>query len=367
MVYYAIAIALTTILSVCLATTQYSAYGIKLHTFLRVKTVWLVLLPLIFLALFRWNVGADSVYESSYWISYHYSADGINDRNFEPLFFWFMRLFAELEIPYFWFLFAHGLVFFACVCCAIHKGSVSVGWSIAVFFCLTVYFDSYSSLRQSLAEAICLIGWAMMGNKRADNEKDITILGLFFLSGLLHKMGWLNIPIYLICKLRFRDNGNLLVFAIIAVACTPLLQKILPIVMSAFSEGYTTIGVARINLAVSCVIFLICWLFSDEISHSSQYGYMYINQALCIFILILNSGAMFLPYRVYDMLKIGYIFIIPRIVTGISDYRYRFLVKLLISLMLIVLFINYATHEANAIYMDYKTVFFDFWNIIRLP
>ena len=98
MVYYVIAFALTMLLSVRLATPQYSAQGIRLRTFQRVKTVWIVLLPLIFLALFRWNVGSDSVYESSYWVSYHYSADGINDRDFEPAFYWFMRAFAELEV-----------------------------------------------------------------------------------------------------------------------------------------------------------------------------------------------------------------------------------------------------------------------------
>ena len=367
MVYYAIAIACTMLLSAYMATPQYSANGIKLRIFRRVKTVWLVLLPLIFLALFRWNVGSDSVYESSYWISYHYSADGINDRNFEPAFYWFMKVFAELEVPYFWFLFAHGLFFFSCVCYAIHRGTISANWSIAVFFALTVYFDSYSSLRQSLAEAISLIGWAMMESDQLNKKKDFRILGLFFISGFFHKMGWLNIPIYLVCKLHFRDSKNLLIFAGITVACTPFLQKILPIVMSAFADGYETIGLARINLLVSGTIFLMAWVFSDEICRATPYGYMYVNQALCIFILMLNSGALFLPYRVYDMIKIGYVFIIPRIVSSIRDHRFRFLAKLLIGVMLLMLFLNFATHEANAVYMDYKTVFSDFWRIINLP
>lgn len=367
MIYYATAFALTLLLCKLLAVPQVAAGGVRVNTFPKVRTVLLAMLPLIFLALFRWNVGADSVYGSSYWEAFHLSVEGLNPREFEPGFFWFMRFFAELEVPYFWFLFAHGLVFFTCVCYAIQRGTVAAHWSVAVFFALTVYFDSYSSLRQSLAESVSLIGWAMMGYKQAGRKKDLTILGLFFLSGFLHKLGWLNIPIYLICKLHFRDRTNILVFALIAVACTPILQKILPVIMRAFTEGYVTIGVARINMAVSCVLFLLTWLFSDEICYSSKYGYMYINQALCIFILILNSGAMFLPYRVYDMLKIGYIFIIPHIVTSILDHRYRFLIKLFIGLMLSALFINYATHEANEIYMDYETVFSDFWNIIHLP
>nr|MBR4281470.1 EpsG family protein [Clostridia bacterium] len=368
MVYYAIAFALTMILSMQLGAPHYSLQGVRTNTFQRMKTAWIVLLPLIFLALFRWNVGADSLYGSSYWEAYHHAADGINSRNMEAGFYWFMRIFAELEIPFFWFLFAHGLLFFVIVSYALHIGSKWESWSVALFFLLTVYFDSYSSLRQSIAEAICLVGWAKMGVEKEGIKKDISIILLFLTASLFHSTGLLNVPIYLLCKFRFRRQADVLIFALIAVAMTPVLQKIIPIVMNALStnENYTTLGLARINIAVMGLFFLLTWLFYNEISGNNQYGYMYVNQALIMFIIILNSGAMYLPYRVYDMLKIGYIFIIPQVVGSISEAKNRFLVQIAFACVCIATFVNFVI-QPNNIYMNYQTVFSDWWNIINLP
>lgn len=368
MIYYATAFALTLLLCKLLTVPQAAAGGVKVNTFPKVRTVLTAMLPLIFLALFRWNVGADSVYGSSYWEAFHLSAEGLNPREFAPGFFWFMRFFAELEIPFFWFLFFHGVLFFLASAYAIQKGSVWGIWSVALFFLLTVYFDSYSSLRQSLAEAVCLIGWAKMGTDRNGWKKDLSILTIFLVSGLFHSTGFMNIPVHFLCKLRFKRRIDVLLFAIIALAATPILQRVIPIVMNSLSnnESYTTLGLARINIGVSGLFFVLAWLFYDEISARNPNGYMFVNQSLYIFILILNSGAMYLPYRVYDMLRIGYIFIIPYVIRSISDSRNRFLVQLVYILVCVVTFVNF-TIQPNNPYMNYQSVFSDWWNIIHLP
>lgn len=368
MIYYATAFALTLLLCKLLAVPRVAAGGVRVNTFPKVRTVLLAMLPLIFLALFRWNVGADSVYGQSYWEAFHLSAEGLNPREFAPGFFWFMRFFAELEIPFFGFLFFHGVLFFAVSAYAIQKSSVWGTWSVVLFFLLTVYFDSYSSLRQSLAEAVCLIGWAKMGTDRNGWKKDLSILSIFLISGLFHSTGWMNIPVYLLCKLRFKRRIDVLLFAFIAIAATPVLQRVIPIVMNALSnnEAYTTLGLARINIAVSGLFFALSWLFYDEIAARNPNGYMYVNQALYIFILILNSGAMYLPYRVYDMLRIGYIFIIPYVIRSISDARNRFLVQLACLLVCVATFFNF-TIQPNNPYMNYQSAFSDWWNIINLP
>lgn len=367
MIYYATAFALTLLLCKLHAVPRIVSGGVKVNTFPKVKTVLTVLLPLIFLALFRWNVGADSVYGSSYWEAYHLSADGLNPREFAPGFFWFMRFFAELKAPFFWFLFFHGVLFFTVSAYAIQKGSVWGTWSVALFFLLTVYFDSYSSLRQSIAEAICLIGWAKMGTDRNGRKKDLSILAIFLISGLFHATGFMNIPVYLLCRLRFKRRIDVLLFAMIAVAATPVLQRVIPIVMNALSnnEFYTTMGLAKINIGVSGLFFVLAWLFYDEISARNPNGYMYVNQSLCIFILILNSGAMYLPYRVYDMLRIGYIFIIPYVIRSISNRRSRFLVKLAYLLVCVATFTNFITQPGNP-YRNYQSALSDWWYIINL-
>lgn len=368
MVYYAIAFALTMMLCKWQGTSYITNRGVRVNAFSQLKKAIVAMLPLILLALFRWNVGADSVYGQSYWEAYHHSADGLNPRNIEPGFYWFMRFFAELEVPFFWFLFAHGVIFFSFVCFAIHKGSGWGTWSVALFLLLTVYFDSYSSLRQSLAEAICLVGWAFMGSERNSLKKDVSIVALFLFSTLFHSTGWLNIPIYLLCKLRFRRRADVLIFALVAVAMTPVLQKVIPVVMNALSsnDAYTTLGLARINIAVTGLFFFIAWLFYDEIDSVNTNGYMYVNQALYIFILILNSGAMYLPYRVYDMLKIGYVLIIPQVMRSVSDEKSRFLVRVAYAGVCLATFANFLTQPGSP-YINYQSVFSDFWNIVKLP
>lgn len=59
MIYYASAFSLTLLLCKLLAVPRIASGGIKVNTFPKVQTVLTVMLPLIFLALFRWNVGAD--------------------------------------------------------------------------------------------------------------------------------------------------------------------------------------------------------------------------------------------------------------------------------------------------------------------
>ena len=368
MIYYIVAFALSLALCEYMGTPKCSVNGVRTKRFQNLQTVCVVLLPLIFLALFRWNVGADSVYGQSYSDSYHAAADGINKRDFEIGFYWFMRLFAELEIPFFWFLFAHGCLFFGFVVYAIHKGSVWGIWSVALFFLLTVYFDSYSSLRQSLAEAICLVGWAKMGADRNGMRKDISIIALFLVASLFHNTGLMNIPIYLLCKLRFRKREDILILAIVAIMLTPLLQRILPMLMNYFTpdDKYSTLGLSRINMLVTGLFFFVSWLFYDEISCGSENGFMYANQSLYIFILILNSGAMFLPYRVYDMLKIGYIMIVPQIVSNIKNNKSRFLIGALFAGICVAMYMNFVSQPGSP-YSSYQSAFSDWWNIINLP
>jgi hypothetical protein len=149
---------------------------------------------------------------------------------------------------------------------------------------------------------------------------------------------------------------------------TPILQKIIPEVMNALStnEAYKTLGLARTNIVVTGVFFFIVWMFYDEVDSYNENGYMYVNQALCIFILILNSGAMYLPYRVYDMLKIGYVFIIPQVLASISDGKNRFFVQLAFSGVCIATFAIFITLPGSP-YANYQSALPDFWNIINLP
>lgn len=366
MSYYAVAMAAVLLLSYFCTTSYELPAGGEVKCFRSAKTAFLVLLPLTALALFRWNVGVDSLYQGSYWAAYHSAAKGVNSRGFEWGFFQLIRLFSSLETPYFWFLFCHALLFMLACSYAVAKGSVWPKWSILVFFLLYVYFDCYSSLRQSLAEALCLIAWARMGYDPPSRRKDLHLLALFLLAGLFHSIAWMNLPIYLICRVRFSRNG-MLKFLVGVILLSPVLQIVLRLAMSLLaSDQYTYSGVARINAVMTGVLAVLCWYFYDEISGLDENAYMYVNLAVCIFVLILNSGAMYLPFRVFDMLKIGYVFIIPYLLRGIPGSRMRLLAEAGLLCVFGACFYNQFFLQ-NSFAADYQTALEDWNTIIHLP
>lgn len=366
MLYYLVGIALTILLCLYMSRTYYSAQGVLVRKFKTEHGIFVAIMPLALLALLRWNVGADSLYKSAYWVSYHAAAKGMNDRGFEIGFFWFLRVLSFLKLPYFWVLFVHECVFLGFVCCAINKGSTWVPWSIALFFLTTMYFDSYSSLRQSLAEAISLLGWAIMGEDN-NEKKNLKVAGLFLVAGMFHYTALLNIPVYLFSKIRFKNQRDLYIITIIVVALSPVLQKAISAIMTLITGSkYNILGVARVNILISGVLCFLCWVNYGAICKLSRNAYLYANQSLLIFLLMLNSGAMFLPYRVFDMLKVGYIFIIPMLICSIKNKKQQWITGVLIGGIFVATFINYITLPENPI-AKYQTVFNDFWNCITAP
>lgn len=329
------------------------------------KKAFLAMLPLTFVAVFRWDVGVDSLYGGSYWEAYQNAALGINNRGFEWGFFTLLRLFSTLKVPFYWFLFAHGMIFMLSCSYAMAKGSVWSIWSVLCFFLLYFYFDCFSSLRQSLAEGICLIAWAKMGSD-PHKQKNFRVLLLFAVAGLFHTTAWINIPVYFLCCIRLSRNG-VMKFLVLAVLLTPLIQVILRFAMELFgADIYEYKGIARINTIVAGVIVLACWFFYDGICSLSKSAHMYVNQAICIFIVMLNSGALYLPFRVFDMLKIGYVFIVPYMLRGIKNGRLRMFGQMCTLIMFAAWFYNSITQENNFA-ATYQTVFQDWNYITHLP
>ncbi len=366
MMNYSMAVALSLILCMKFSTTYPMLDCANARRFKNFRIAFIVLLPLTFVAAFRWDVGVDSLYYGSYWKAYRAAADGDNYENFEFLFFWFMRIFSTLKVPYFWFLFTHCMIFMSCVCYSIYKGSIWTAWSIVTFFLLFIYFDCFSSLRQSLAEGFCMIAWAKMGADERSLKKDVQIILLILFASLFHSIALINLPIYFICKIRMPRN-NYVLFLIIAVLATPFLQVAIRSIMRLIAgDQYEFVGLALINTVTSGFVCILCWVFYEPIMKLGKNAHVYLNFAACIFILILNSGAMFLPYRVYDMLKIGYVFIVPYILRSLNNRWNKLFVPSLVALVFGILFLNaFVLQNSYAIY--YRSVFINFNTLTRLP
>lgn len=343
---------------------QIASNHIYKTSFRSYKTAFLAILPFTILAICRWNVGVDSIYGGTYWIAYKNSTYNNNILGFEPLFFFFMKACSTAGISFWGFLAIHAIIFMSCSIYAIKQGSVSVYTSILLFFSLFVYFDSYSSLRQSLSEALCMILTAIMLTEKESKKKDVIAIILLILACGFHYISILYIPIYFLCKMKFSRKGILLASAA-AIAAYPLLQKLFSMIMRFFfTEKYSFIGVAQFNLLLSFIVFAVCAIYYDDICNASENGYKIVNHSLIIFMVMLNSGALFLPYRCFDCLKIGYVFIIPVIMKSIRNGKHRFAVAVVFIVMFGYWFVNAFFIQSNA-YFEYKTIF-DNLSVIRM-
>lgn len=365
MVYYVVAMTVTLILCYYQSTTYTLSGGAEARCFKDFRSAFIVLLPLTLLTVFRWDVGVDSLYGYNYWESYHYAREWENVRDFEPGFFLVTALLSQFKLPYWYYLAAFATFFMACYTYAISKGSVWTKWSILVFFMLFCFFDSFSMLRQSSAEAISVIVWANIGYYPQSKNRDVKNILLFLLAATFHTTALINIPLYLISQIHF-SRGGLLKFAVFAMLLTPLIQIILSFIMRLIAgDEYEFMGFALINAALAGCVFLMCWYFYDDICSMDENAYKYVNLSLCIFILLLNSGALLLPFRVFDMLKIGYVFIIPYLLRGIRQARVRFSMEVVLVFVLALWFIN-AYFINDSAYADYQSVFKNFKYYSRL-
>ena len=84
---YLVALFASLLLTAQLSSREKINIGVNGAYISKPKMMWLCLLPLFLLLAFRWNVGADSVYGSTYTIAYHNAAVGLNSVGkvvFEP-------------------------------------------------------------------------------------------------------------------------------------------------------------------------------------------------------------------------------------------------------------------------------------------
>lgn len=275
------------------------------------KHAFLLLLPLTFLIAFRWNVGVDSFYGNSYTLAYHAAAEGNNFRDFEPGFYLLMRLFSLANIPFFWFLFAQAFFFMLCVTYGINKGSVAPVISILVFFFVQVYFDAYSALRQAMAEALAIVAFAKLGSEAQTKKRDVICLLLFALATTFHMVSILYFAVFLLCRVHF-DKKTYISIAVVLTLAYPIIQIVLKYVMQlVMGNRYNLNAFASSYTILAGVILVVCAINYDVITLMNPNAYFYMNVALVGFLLMMNSNALMLPYRVFDAIKVGYIFIVP--------------------------------------------------------
>ena len=91
-----------------------------------------------------------------------------------------------------------------------------------------------------------------------------------------------------------------------------------------------------------------------------------INHALFTFILMLNSGALIQPYRIYDALKICYVFTVPYLVKCFRSKNWGYLIGFVLLLFFGFFYFN-AMYLNESIFLEYHTVFENWSQYTTLP
>ena len=330
------------------------------------------MIPLTFVVCFRWNVGIDSAYGRSYSIAYHMAALGENARGFEPGYYILSRVFAAAHVPWFWFLFSLSLLYMACVSYGIYKASVSPALSVLVFVFLMTYFDSFSALRQSIAQGICIadMGWWLSREQNEDHEDErkdeVRFLSMIVLASFFHRIAFLYFALHFICRKAF-SKRSVIRACLIGLLLSPIIRMAAAELLRRLTGGrYVSEGFASSYTIIALVIFALAVMEQDRMVRVNPHAVYLTNHAMCSLILMLNSSALVLPYRFFDMLKVTYIFTIPLIIKSARDSATRFLYFLILSVMIGVWFWN-AMYGQENILIQYQTVFSDWERIIRLP
>lgn len=365
-VYY-VAIGLVAVLSHFLCkTTEYRELKVFSRTPKSFFASFVILLPLTFLILFRWNVGVDSYYGSTYSTAYAASAQGLNIHNFEVGFFWLCSIFSKLGIPFFWFLFFLGLVFMLCVAYGISKASVSPTLSVITFLFLMVYFDAYSALRQGIIEGIAIAIFADIFTCPRTRKRDVTCVVVFIFMSLFHSIALIYLVVYIICCVHI-ERKTLIILCVSFVLLYPVTQIILRTIMNAFTGGrYSFAGFASSYAIFTLAILIMCINNYDTICKMSTNGSAIINYALIAFIFMFNSSALMLPFRVFDALKIGYVFVVPYVIRSTRKTEERVLFYIMIFALLGIWFYN-AIYIEKSIFAEYQFVFSEWGTVTRLP
>lgn len=359
---YIIALALSCLIAPFMSYTQSGIGPTRCQSISRTPTffhAFLILLPLTLVVAFRWDVGADSLFGSSYHLAYHYAYLGINFREFEWGYHVLNTILAFFKLPYFWYLFVIAMIYMSCVTYGIHKASVSPILSVLVFVLIMSYFDSFSALRQALSQAICFVAiarWMSYEEPVSTHRQDITFILTIILASLMHSIALLYIPLFILSR-RSMGLKNLIIITLVCILCSPLLQSLLQAISQSVKDGsYATSGFASSYMLLSLLIFLAClWKYYSILSLNPR-ACLLINHALFTFILMLNSSALVLPFRFYDALKICYIFTIPYIVKSTKFKNWGYLIGA--ALLLVMAFFYYnAMYINESIFSEYQSVF----------
>lgn len=350
---------------------EHSAYsnGIRTKEGIKKRYLLLALSPIIFVFLFRWNVGVDSnYYYGSYPGIYSRILNGSVDEGLEPVFVLISEVCGYFDLSYFWWLFVFGVIYLYTAIKFIKTFSTKISLSILLFLLTDLYIFGFSAIRQALAISFVFLLYVELKNS-AEKLLNTKIVLLAVLAVLSHTSAiFMLLIIFVSSKLKL-NNKNFLFTIVIITILSPLTTKIIDWVMTisyygikyegtVYEQTEFTISYFLVAFAFVCVILL----FFPKIKRYDNMANFWMNHILFFYFFALNSAAIIQPYRTVVWFMPSLLVIVPNWINYMDNRKDKLIMSVLTIFPLIFMFCNmYILGNGAENYSDYMTVF-QYWS-----
>ena len=314
--------------------------------------------PFIAVAGFRYDVGTDYLY--TYVPKFKEIANG-QDSYFEWGFFLLNKVIQLYTLDYFWLFLICAAITYIIVFDCIYRYLKDPAFGIFLFVTTTSYFVSLNTTRQYIAIAVFL--WAVRYIKRKEFWKYAIaiVLGSLFHSSIL-----IMLPLYCLCKLKFRP---LVGFAVVGVsfAITSLLRGLLTSLFanqrygdyfnSSYDSQETAVRFLLINAAVLLIGALCARTAVGKSEDDDETMNIYLQIQLASTVICACSGALPLAYRIIWNFSSVQVFLIPEALDRVESDELRRLLKVSVVIAFTLLTVVTVFMNGEHDVFPYRTIF----------
>ncbi|MDE5545827.1 MAG: EpsG family protein, partial [Anaeroplasmataceae bacterium] len=258
-----------------------------------------------------YDVGTDYLY--TYVKYFEHFQKGWRPYSHEPLFQLLNICLVSLNLSYVWLFAISGFIIIACMFYYIFKYSPMPIYSVVIFFCSSIFFNSLNNVRQYIAIAIAIIGLS-----QKNVIKTIVFIGI---AAMFHMTAIIYIAVYIL--IRFLKNkritqSNMLTFSIICMIATPifiiLLKKLLAITPYSYFLNSLDGGFSILIILVNFIVFIFTLFYYDNKDKEYQKLALFqlITVICCISSMLLRNEELWM--RIMRMFSVFQIILIPKIV-----------------------------------------------------
>jgi len=249
-----------------------------------------------------------------------------------------------------------------------YKQSKDFAMTFFMYITLSLYFQSFSTVRYYFALSIVFVSIYYFGRKRY-----ISGIILVLLASLFHKSVLLTIPVYVLAGFNWKKI-HVVIVTILALTGFVFKQQYLMIMLKLYPSYVTSGeyigagGISYVNVFRCFAVLVISLVFYEDVVKNNKENrfYFYLNYAA----LLIFTCFSFIPYgsRIGYYMNISHILYVPSIIKCIKDKRKANIIKWCVIVLCVVYFIAFlyqASGEELKI-LPYNTWLFEDYEFMPL-